>query len=64
MGINAVIENNLKDDFDDIIFGYEDIIRREKEEEALTVFQFIVSGFLHKKKYILHFDFGDRRIIK
>ena len=59
IGINAVIENNLKDDFDDIIFGYEDIIRRDKEEEAITVFQFIVSGFLNKKKYILHFDFGD-----
>ena len=58
MGIDAVIENNEKDNYEGI-FGYDDIIKEEKEEEALIVFQFITSGYLYKKKYILNFDFGE-----
>lgn len=59
IGIKAVIENSEIEDKEEIT-GYEDILEEEKEEEALTSLQFIVSGYLYKTKYILHFDFGEK----
>ena len=59
IGIKAVIENSeIKNEQE--ILGYEDILKEEKEEEALTSLQFITSGYLYKRKYILHFDFGEK----
>ena len=58
IGIKVLIENN-KVDNNEVIPGYEDIIKEEKEGEALTSLQFIISGYIYKTKYILHFDFGE-----
>ena len=58
IGIQAIIENTENENYDEIP-GYEDILKEEKEEEALIGLQFITSGYLHKMKYILHFDFGE-----
>ncbi len=59
IGIKVVIEKN-ENNKSEGIFGYEDYIEEEKKNEALTVFQFIASGYINKKKYILKFDFGEK----
>ena len=46
MGIETAIERNSDDD---------------KEDEGLTSFQFITNGMIAKKKYDLHFEFGEKR---
>ena len=46
MGIETAIEKNSDDD---------------KEDEGLTSFQFITNGMIGKKKYDLHFEFGEKR---
>ena len=59
IGIKVFIEKNDNNKSEGI-FGYEDYIKEEKKNEALTVFQFIASGYINKKKYILKFDFGEK----
>ena len=46
MGIETAIEKNSDDD---------------KEDEGLTSLQFITNGMIAKKKYDLHFEFGEKR---
>ena len=48
IGITTAIEKNTSND-------------EESQNTANTVLQFIMNGMIEKKKYDLHFDFGEER---